>query len=413
MRPRLNFKFNAPSISGIRTSVGALCRILVRLLLAPSAVAGFALLLNLLPERNLELSLRWELDLRAAALLSAVLAAVASFMAAPVAAKAEPALTPRARAVSEVEEKVAVEATEEQAPAAQKEVPEPEPHVFDYPEELLRSLVSFPPIETNALQRLECPVCHDVMLIPRKMPCSHTACKSCLERMVAAGHTECPCCKQRFHLKDLVPASKEVKSDLSAFICSCKPCKEWTGTFSDFTRHMSHCPAVHGAVGFYNARHMATAQEHRSQSLKIQQAASVFEEMRGASPALVHRFPAASTESTDAGGAWASPIFNAEGRLWTIRMGPHGSNGSRYFCLLPHGHNDRLRCSFVFAKTAGAGFKERRVHDWPTELAGHPWGPTIPAEELAGYKQADGSILLMVHAVGLGSEESSAPVHRR
>merc|ERR1719203_602052 len=80
------------------------------------------------------------------------------------------------------------------------------------------------------------------------------------------------------------------------------------------------------------------------------------------------------------------------------------AKGTRYFCLLPHGHEERLRCSIFFARRPGEGFKERRVHDWPKELAGHPWGPTMRGEEVEELRQADGSLLLMIHAVGLGAE---------
>ncbi|CAE7780716.1 Cep104 [Symbiodinium necroappetens] len=73
----------------------------------------------------------------------------------------------------------------------------------------------------------------------------------------------------------------------------------------------------------------------------------------------------------------------------------------RYFCIFPHGHTDRLRCWFLFAKPPGRGYKEWPVVDWPPELAGHPWGPCVPLEEVEEYKQADGSICLLVHATGL------------
>eukprot|EP00929_Paragymnodinium_shiwhaense_P051782 TRINITY_DN26003_c0_g1_i1.p1 TRINITY_DN26003_c0_g1~~TRINITY_DN26003_c0_g1_i1.p1 ORF type:complete len:409 (+),score=91.34 TRINITY_DN26003_c0_g1_i1:77-1303(+) len=159
--------------------------------------------------------------------------------------------------------------------------------------------------------------------------------------------------------------------------------------------------------------------------------------MAVASPALVYRVPAHQL----AGDAChSSPVFNACGRLWSLRTGPvlpgqsssgegggggggnGGGNGgggggggasaskphnrtvgARYFCLLPHGHGDRLRFSVLFAK-ADDGYSERRVHDWPEQLSGHPWGPTVLADDLTRWKQADGSILLMVHAVGLSPE---------
>lgn len=135
-------------------------------------------------------------------------------------------------------------------------------------------------------------------------------------------------------------------------------------------------------------------------------------DMMGTSPALLHRFPATGFETADA--TWSSPIFSACGRLWSVRMGPvgvaTGTSGGRYFCLLPHGHTDRLKCSFLFAKQLGkdsgsSRYKERRVHDWPEELAGHPWGPSLPTDELSECLQADGSLQLMIHAVGLGGED--------
>jgi len=131
-------------------------------------------------------------------------------------------------------------------------------------------------------------------------------------------------------------------------------------------------------------------------------------DMASASPALVHRFPAGFMDRCDS--HWSTPMFSAQGYLWSIRMGPLSKNdkSSRYFCILPQGHTERLRCSFVFAKHSGEGYQERRVHDWPANLNGHPWGPTIPEEELLRYVQADGTLFLMVHAVGLGSEEDDA-----
>lgn len=128
--------------------------------------------------------------------------------------------------------------------------------------------------------------------------------------------------------------------------------------------------------------------------------------MGWASPCFLHRFPASAFDDQTLHSA--TPPFMACERLWCLRTGslPTGSLVSpmRFFSLLPHGHNDRLRCSLIFAKRPGEGFKERLVIDWPAELAGHPWGPTVSSEELAQYRQADGSVLVMVHGLGLGSE---------
>lgn len=126
----------------------------------------------------------------------------------------------------------------------------------------------------------------------------------------------------------------------------------------------------------------------------------LYKEFEGASGVLVHRFPAAAIETGE--GAWSSPVFMACNRLWSIRLGKHSSTAtSLYFCILPHGHKDRLRCWLIFARPPGKGYKEWPVHDWPPELAGHPWGPSVPLEEIEDYKQVDGSILLLVHATGL------------
>eukprot|EP00438_Fugacium_kawagutii_P031866 Skav224119 [mRNA] locus=scaffold2427:240444:241031:- [translate_table: standard] len=125
----------------------------------------------------------------------------------------------------------------------------------------------------------------------------------------------------------------------------------------------------------------------------------LYKDFEGASGVLVHRFPASAITEE---GTWSSPVFSACNRLWSVRIGRHSSKStSLYFCIVPHGHKDRLRCCFIFARPPGQGCKEWPVHDWPSELAGHPWGPSVPLEEIEEYKQADGSILLLVHAAGL------------
>lgn len=129
--------------------------------------------------------------------------------------------------------------------------------------------------------------------------------------------------------------------------------------------------------------------------------------MVGASPALVHRFTAPEIDS-QCGHAATLP-FMACGCLWSMKMGPIGTSAPdmRYFCVLPHGHRERLRFSVIFAKQPGEGYRERSVLDWPEDLAGHPWGPTLSGEELAEYRQTDGSVLVMLHALGLGNERDA------
>lgn len=134
-------------------------------------------------------------------------------------------------------------------------------------------------------------------------------------------------------------------------------------------------------------------------------------------PALVYRFSPAVMNKREA--TSSTPTFRACGHLWTLCMGPMltlacGSSNSqresraavlaRYFVLKPRGHCNRLQFLFVLAKKPGEGFKERRVQDWPPELAGHPWGPSVPAEDIECCLQDDGSLIVMIQPVGLGME---------
>ncbi|CAK9103816.1 unnamed protein product [Durusdinium trenchii] len=157
------------------------------------------------------------------------------------------------------------------------------------------------------------------------------------------------------------------------------------------------------ALGEMKVQQMKRDQEDIAQQCaeeREKQIALLYKELEGSSGVLVHRFPAAAIETGE--GTWSSPIFSACNRLWSIRLGKHSTIAkSLYFCILPHGHKDRLRCWFLFARPPGKGYKEWPVHDWPPELAGHPWGPSVPLEEIEDYKQADGSILLLVHATTL------------
>eukprot|EP00927_Polykrikos_kofoidii_P027517 TRINITY_DN24172_c0_g2_i1.p1 TRINITY_DN24172_c0_g2~~TRINITY_DN24172_c0_g2_i1.p1 ORF type:complete len:395 (-),score=134.70 TRINITY_DN24172_c0_g2_i1:156-1340(-) len=144
------------------------------------------------------------------------------------------------------------------------------------------------------------------------------------------------------------------------------------------------------------------AEKERSEQQCIER---IYSEMISTSPALVYRFSAQAIASDE---GWSSPVFASHNRLWSLRTGPLTGSGARFFCLLPHGgHTDRLRSSFFFARSGTRGYKERKVHDWPAELKGHPWGPTMPADEIKGYLQADGSVLVMIHAVGLGDDSET------
>lgn len=372
-----------------------------KMLLGPSAAAVAAFILGQAPARPIEVHIH--LDLRAAVLL----VVCACVMGMSWASMLKPTVQESATAepAPEVEVKSAATAplpSPEKGPGLDFEG-------LDIPDELLRVLVAWRPegarVTGGEQQQLQCPVCHSPMLRAKQTSCQHHACARCLERLHADGTRACPRCSASADLQALVPPAKEMVESLGARACTCTACQAWSGTWADFCMHVLSCAAAQGVVAVRSYRLGAEAEERRRRAALTASIDALYADMAGASPALVHRIPAHALESPDV--HWSSPPFSACGRPWSIRIGPlgtAGASGSRYFCLLPHAHGDRLRCSFFFAKKAYDGFKERRVHDWPPELAGHPWGPTVPGEELAQYKQADGSMLFMVHAVGLGTE---------
>lgn len=263
-------------------------------------------------------------------------------------------------------------------------------------------------------RRHECPVCFKVMLQPRRLSCQHHACSRCLAQLVESGLKSCPSCSAGVDLQASLPAEDGLLSSLAARRCVCLACGAFEGCLDEMKLHLLGCAGAHGVMVLrtYRAAEEAEADRRLCRAkADLMEAEALRLEMAGALPTLVHRFPARALERAE--GFWSTPPFKAYGRAFSLRMGPAGSsaggtsnaaNGTRYFCLVPHGHQDRLRCSLYFARRPGDGFKERRVHDWPVDLAGHPWGPTVRAEELEQFKQADGSLLLMLHAAGLGTE---------
>lgn len=264
-------------------------------------------------------------------------------------------------------------------------------------------------------RRHECPVCLKVMLNPRRLSCRHHACSRCLLQLVDSGLNDCPSCCARADLKASLPPEEDLVSSLATRRCVCSACGSFEGTLEEVKSHLVGCTTALGVMTLRLYRGAEEAELERRDRRAAVAAAEIDAlrvDMAGASPSLVHRFPAHAVERGD--GYWSTPPFTAYGKAFSLRMGPVGGGaaaaasaataGTRYFCLVPHGHQDRLRCSLYFARKPGDGYKERRVHDWPVELAGHPWGPTVRAEELAQFKQADGSLLLMVHAAGLGAE---------
>merc|ERR1712039_623976 len=103
-----------------------------------------------------------------------------------------------------------------------------------------------------------------------------------------------------------------------------------------------------------------------------------------------------------------SPIFSACGRTWRMALKYVRSSDTCFLGIAPRNHTDRLRCTLVFG-SPNERYKERRVQDWPADRAGQLWGPMLKGEELVSCRQADGSLLVMIHAHGL---DSSSPRRR-
>jgi len=279
-------------------------------------------------------------------------------------------------------------------------------------EDLLRAFCAWrhDPCDADTKQRCECPVCHEVMVRPRRIGgCQHHACAKCLEQLHTSGVSICPRCGSTGDLQEPLPAALDTIESLASLHCSCRACGTWEGLSSEFGLHLRRCEPAQGAVALRNHRFVDEARQRHRRAAETAAIDQLYADMAGASPAIVQRLPAKVIDGPE--NYWSSPLFAAGDRLWSLRVGPLGGSaqGARYFCILPHGHTDRLRCSFIFARRPGEGYKERRVHDWPADLAGHPWGPTVPGDELAQYKQVDGSLLMMIQAVSLGSENDPKP----
>lgn len=207
-----------------------------------------------------------------------------------------------------------------------------------------------------------------------------------------------------------VPDLKSPSAELAASRCKCSACNEWSGQFADLHDHIFKCMAAQCSIALQSFRTAATRDEKFVEMQRERETLeSLYTDMAGSSPVLLHRVPARVFSSTSGqSGHWCSPPFTACERLWALQMGTAERNSnSWYFNIFPIGHQERLFFSCIFAKRPGEGYRERRVHDWPYELAGQPWGPTLNEEDMAGFFQADGSLLLMIHAIGLCEMEEN------
>jgi len=310
-------------------------------------------------------------------------------------------------------------------------------HLASVPDALLRGLIAWrppggPSSSEAEVQELvlkhQCPACHDVLLAPRQLSSGYHVCSACLDKLRDAGATTCPRSNDAVDFAATTAPATELVASLSARLGSCCACGCFEGTLDQLRSHLLGCAPARGVLLLRLCNLAMEAERRRLQPAAL--AARAVEElaadMARASPVLVHRIPPHALESTSS--YWSSPPFCVRSRCFSLRMGPLPKSGSgggavasgsaitkatgpKYFCLLPHGHEERLRCSIFFAKRPGEGYKERKVHDWPKELAGHPWGPTVRAEELEELRQADGSLLLMVHAGGLGAEGEDSAIN--
>lgn len=46
-------------------------------------------------------------------------------------------------------------------------------------------------------ETLLCPMCLDVLQLPVSLPCAHTFCRSCVQRLGGKGNVICPCCRRQ------------------------------------------------------------------------------------------------------------------------------------------------------------------------------------------------------------------------
>jgi len=186
--------------------------------------------------------------------------------------------------------------------------------------------------------------------------------------------------------------------------CRCS-CGDFEGPFATFEKHLAGCKLALACLSLrilnVTKADIAERQARAESRLGVETTDLLRLEMLGAAPALVHRVPATIFEEDAQDKCWWSPPFSGCGWSFSLCISTTGITGSRSFCLVQHGHSQRLRCSIYFARRPGLGFVERRVCDWPIVETPLPWGPTVRWDELLDYRQADGTLLLMVHVNGL------------
>jgi hypothetical protein len=227
----------------------------------------------------------------------------------------------------------------------------------------------------------------------------------CIRQRSLMGIRKFPTCQADGVGPESVTPDDKLETDLAGLRLSCAACEKWSGNFADFCTHLyEECPVVLRALAFrqYRLADQASAMNAMNIDPRVQ---NLFSEMLATSPVLVHRFPPEAFNNDE---HYTTPPFCACGRSWCLVVGSV-SRGveTRFFGLLPHGHSDRLRCVILFAKSNGKGFLEKRIDDWPLEKAGFPWGPVLQPEQLQELRQADNSLLVMVHAEELIKNSSA------
>jgi len=228
-------------------------------------------------------------------------------------------------------------------------------------------------------------------------------------RAESKGQVRDPAAPANLALK-LQAMPKEVKELLWSEVAGqrngeCLACHTWEGDVDEHVLSLSECTSAQTLLAC-RAHEMLTSLVGSCKPVTPTE--KLFWAMMATSPALVYRIEPEDLASSD---PTSSPVFTACRLLWSVRTGiaPTEDPPKRYFCITPHGHSERLCCSFIFARPPGQGFRERRLYDWPSHYAGQPWGPNMSADELQSYRQPDESVLLMVHAVDLICDGDANP----
>ena len=95
-------------------------------------------------------------------------------------------------------------------------------------------------LDAKDLDKLTCPICAEVMLMPFMPGCQDTACWTCWQRM---EQTVCPFCRVLFHERDLV-VCKHLVCCLAEANVRCPFSCGWVGEYQNLAGHEDECPVL-------------------------------------------------------------------------------------------------------------------------------------------------------------------------